>query len=144
MIRGVHGLFYSSEPEAARAFFRDVVKLPGCDIGQGWWIFDFAEGDLGIHPIEGGGKPGEHSISFYCDDIHGTVSALKQRGVTFLRDVEDHGYGFVTYFSVPGGVTVQLYEPKYRKTKAKSARAAAKKSSRKPSKKRAKSRGKRG
>jgi hypothetical protein len=40
MIRGIHGLFYSTDPEATRAFFRDQVKLPGSDIGEGWWIFD--------------------------------------------------------------------------------------------------------
>jgi hypothetical protein len=28
---------------------------------------------------------------------------------------QDHGYGFVTYFKVPGGFDVQLYQPKYTK-----------------------------
>jgi hypothetical protein len=54
-------------------------------------------------------------ISFYCDNINETVSELKSRGVEFTQDVEDHGYGFVTFFNVPGGFKVQLYEPKYRK-----------------------------
>ena len=40
MIRGLHGLFYSSEPEAARAFLRDKLKLPYSDVGEGWLIFD--------------------------------------------------------------------------------------------------------
>ena len=29
--------------------------------------------------------------------------------------IRGHGYGFVTYFKVPGGFAVQLYEPKYEK-----------------------------
>jgi hypothetical protein len=29
--------------------------------------------------------------------------------------VEDHGYGLVTFFKVPGDFTVQLYQPKYAK-----------------------------
>jgi len=124
MIRGIHGLFYSSDPDATRAFFRDKVRLPGSDIGEGWWIFDLAEGDLGVHPVEDPGDAGDHDVSFYCDDIHGTVADLKSRGVPFTKDVEDHGYGLVTYFTVPGGVTVQLYEPRYRK--ASSARHPAK------------------
>lgn len=119
MIRGIHGLFYSSDPEATRAFFRDQVKLPGSDIGQGWWIFDFAEGDLGVHPTEHPGEAGEHDVSFYCDDIHGTVRELRARGVEFTQEVADHGYGFVTYFLAPGGVKVQLYEPRYQKRKSK-------------------------
>ncbi|HEY9724764.1 MAG TPA: VOC family protein [Oscillatoriaceae cyanobacterium] len=115
MIRGIHGLFYSSDPEATRDFFRDKVRLPGSDIGEGWWIFDFKEGDLGVHPVNDPGDAGDHDISFYCDDIQGTVADMKSRGVEFTHDVEDHGYGLVTYFKVPGGITVQLYEPRYQK-----------------------------
>ena len=58
MIRGIHGLLYSSDAEATRAFFRDKVKLPGSDVGEGWLIFDFKEGDLGIHPVSHGASAG--------------------------------------------------------------------------------------
>jgi len=125
MIRGIHGLFYSSDPEATRQFFKDKVKLPGSDIGQGWWIFDLPEGDLGVHPVEDAADAGGHDVSFYCDDIHGTVAGMKARGVEFTKEVEDHGYGLVTYFTAPGGITVQLYEPRYAKRTA-SARPKAK------------------
>lgn len=113
MIRGIHGLFYSTDPEATRAFFRDKVRLPGSDVGEGWWIFDFEEGDLGVHPVEDPGDAGTHDVSFYCDDIEGTVRELKSRGVVFTAPVADHGYGLVTYFKAPGGIQVQLYEPRY-------------------------------
>jgi len=117
MIRGLHGLFYSSEPEAMRAFLRDKLKLPHTDVGEGWLVFDLPEADLGVHPTDPSGKPpsGTHDLSFYCDDIQGTVKDLRSRGVTFDMDIADHGYGFVTYFTMPGGVKVQLYEPKYTK-----------------------------
>jgi predicted enzyme related to lactoylglutathione lyase len=125
MIRGIHGLLYSSDAAATRKFFRDAVKLPGNDIGDGWWIFDFKEGDLGVHPLHEPGDEGKHDVSFYCDDIHGTVADLKSRGAKFLGKVEDHGYGWVTHFTAPGGVTVQLYEPKYTKGKAPPSRRKA-------------------
>ena len=125
MIRGIHGLFYSTDPEATRAFFRERVRLPGSDIGEGWWIFDLPEGDLGVHPTDDPAEAGTHDVSFYCDDIHGTVAELEGRGVRFTKPVEDHGYGLVTYFEAPGGITVQLYEPRYRKARA--ARGAARK-----------------
>ncbi|HUM13145.1 MAG TPA: VOC family protein [Myxococcaceae bacterium] len=118
MIRGIHGLLYSSNPDATRAFFRDQVRLPGSDIGEGWWIFDFPEGDLGVHPAEDGGDAGKHDVSFYCDQIEKTVRDLQARGVRFTGPVEDHGYGLVTYFEAPGGVRVQLYQPRYRKKPA--------------------------
>lgn len=114
-IRGIHGLLYSSDPETTRAFFRDVLRLPGGDIGDGWWIFDFAEGDLGVHPVDGSPAAGTHHLSFYCDDIHGTVADLKSRGASFTKDIEDRGWGLVTEISVPGGIIVQLYEPRHAK-----------------------------
>lgn len=117
MIRGLHGLFYSSDAEAMRAFIRDKLKLPYSDTGDGWLIFDLPEADIGVHPIDESGRPpsGTHNVSFYCDDIHGTVAELQARGVQFDQDVEDHGFGLVTYFTMPGDVQVQLYEPKYEK-----------------------------
>lgn len=117
MIRGLHGLFYSSEPEAMRAFIRDKLKLPYTDTGDGWLIFGLPEGDIGVHPLDENGEPpsGTHDVSFYCDDIHGTVGELRSRGVRFDDEIADHGYGFVTYFTMPGHVKVQLYEPKYQK-----------------------------
>jgi hypothetical protein len=130
MIRGIHGLLYSSDAEAAREFFKNQVRLPGSDIGQGWWIFDFAEGDLGIHPSGDEGGGGKHDVSFYCDDIHGTVADMKKRGVKFKAPVEDHGYGLVTHFEAPGGIVCQLYEPRYTKgtaSKAPKKKAATKK-----------------
>jgi predicted enzyme related to lactoylglutathione lyase len=132
MIRGIHGLFYSSDPDATRAFFRDQVRLPGSDVGDGWWIFDVAEGDMGVHPAEDPSYAGKHDVSFYCDDIQGTVADLKSRGVEFTKDVEDHGYGLVTYFIAPGGVTVQLYQPRY--VKASSGKAAKRQKSRRTAK----------
>ncbi len=120
MIRGLHGLFYSSEADAMRTFIRDKLRLPYSNVGDGWLIFNLPEADIGVHPLDDNGQPlsGTHDVSFYCDDIHGTVAELKSRGVPFDQDVADHGYGFVTYFTMPGGVKVQLYEPKYQKRSA--------------------------
>jgi predicted enzyme related to lactoylglutathione lyase len=138
MIRGIHGLLYSSDPEATRKFFRERMKLPGSDIGDGWWIFDFAEGDLGVHPVDDPSDAGDHDVSFYCDDIRGTVADLKSRGVRFTQDVEDHGYGLVTHFTAPGGITIQLYEPRYVKRGAPrpKSRTARRPAAKRPAKKR--------
>jgi hypothetical protein len=116
MIRGMHAMFFSSKAAELRAFLRDALSLPAADVGGGWLIFDAPEADLGVHPTEGDEPPsGTADISFYCDDIHETVRELQGRGVEFTQPVEDHGYGLVTYFRVPGDFTVQLYEPKYAK-----------------------------
>ena len=117
MIKGVHTMFYSSEPEALRAFLRDKLGFPYTDVGDGWLIFDMPEADMGCHPADDSGAhgaaSGTHAISFYCDDIHETVAELTGRGVDFDGEVEDAGFGLVTHFVMPGNVRVQLYQPRY-------------------------------
>ena len=120
MIKGVHTMFYSAEPEELRAFLRDKLGFPYTDIGDGWLIFELPEADMGCHPAAetgGDGMPsGTHAISFYCDDIHETVAELKGRGVEFDGGIEDAGFGLVTHFIMPGDVRVQLYQPRYAKS----------------------------
>ena len=115
MIKGMHAMFYTSEAQALRAFIRDRLGWKGTDVGDGWLIFDAPEADLGVHPTDGQPPSGTAELSFYCDDIEQTVAELKGEGVEFTQAVEDHGYGLVTHFKVPGGFTVQLYQPRYAK-----------------------------
>ncbi len=118
MIRGVHTMFYSTEPEALRAFLRDKLRFPHTDVGGGWLIFDLPEADMGCHPVDtaDASRSGTHSISFYCDDIKQTVAELVVRGVEFTDGITDAGYGLRTHFEMPGHVKVELYQPSYRKT----------------------------
>ena len=116
MIRGVHTMFYSSQAGELRTFIRDVLGFTFTDVGEGWLIFDAPEADMGVHPADSShphSQPGTHNVSFYCDQIERTVADLKAKGVEFTMPVEDHGYGLVTYFKMPGEVLVQLYQPHY-------------------------------
>ena len=119
MIRGVHTMFYTSEPEALRAFLRDVLELPATDVGGGWLIFDLPEAEMGCHPVETRGgetvASGTPHISFYCDDLAATMSRLRARGVEFVDEVADVGYGRRTTFRAPGDFTIELYQPNYEK-----------------------------
>src|SRR5687767_760740 len=120
MIRGVHTMFYTSDAEGLRAFIRDKLGFPFTDVGGGWLIFDVPEADMGCHPAapHGSEPAGVHNISFYCDEIEQTVAELKSRGVEFTEPIKDEGFGLVAHFKMPGGVTVQLYQPLYEKRPA--------------------------
>ncbi len=118
MIKGVHTMFYSSAPDEFRKFLRDKLGFDKfIDAGDGWLIFNLPEADMGVHPSsdEEGASSGTPNISFYCDDIQQTVKELKGKGVKFQGEIEDHGYGFVTFLQAPGDFYIQLYEPKYGK-----------------------------
>lgn len=118
MIRGVHTMFYSSEADALRTFLRDSLGFSATDVGGGWLIFDAPEADIGCHPTDFEGSPpsGTHNISFYCDDLERTMTELAARGVEFVDDPTDVGYGRAVHFTVPGGFSLELYEPAYQKS----------------------------
>ena len=110
MITGVHALVFTSEPQEARAFFRDVLRWPWVDAGDGWLIFALPPAELGVHPSDGSAS---HEVYLMCDDIEATVAELQGRGVRFTTPVRDQGFGSVTRFAIPGG-ELGLYERKHR------------------------------
>ena len=125
MWRSLHGLVFSSDPDATRAFLRDVLKLPSVDTGGGWLVFGLPSGDLGVHPLhEGGGPPsGTHYVSLECRNIERTVAELARRGVRFEHEVKEQSWGFETAFEAPGGVRFQIFEAKYGRPKGATGRA---------------------
>jgi catechol 2,3-dioxygenase-like lactoylglutathione lyase family enzyme len=114
-ITGTHMLFYTAEPEALRATFRDVFGFRSVDAGDGWLIFRLPPAELGIHPAEGPTFAGgmRHQITFMCDDIRRTVAELQAKGITIHGEPEDEGWGITAMMSLPGGVEVMLYEPRH-------------------------------
>jgi hypothetical protein len=50
MIIAAHSIIYGREPEADRAFFRGVLKLPHVDAGDGRLIFGLPPAELAVHP----------------------------------------------------------------------------------------------
>ena len=88
---------------------REKLEFPHVDAGDGWLIFDVPKAEFAFHP----GDDTHHEISFWCDDIEGTVKELREKGVTFDSPITDQGSGLVTNFQLPGGVDVLLYEPRH-------------------------------
>jgi catechol 2,3-dioxygenase-like lactoylglutathione lyase family enzyme len=115
MITAVHTLVYAEDPEAARAFFRDVLEFPGVDTGGGWLIFKTGPSELGVHPRswEGGGTDQQFDVSLMCDDLEGTMAGLAAKGAEFAGEVSDQGWGRTIQLRVPGAGEMTLYEPKY-------------------------------
>ncbi|GAB3072964.1 MULTISPECIES: VOC family protein [unclassified Phycicoccus] len=119
MITALHTLVYAEDPAAARAFFRDVLQLPGADTGGGWLIFRTGPSELGVHPSswehEGrsGGTDQRFDLSLMCDDLEATMTELEGRGARFEGDVVDQGWGRTVQLVVPGAGTMVLYQPSY-------------------------------
>ena len=55
---------------------------------------------MGCHPDDpANGQPsGQPYISFYTDDIQSTINELKAKGVEFIGEIKDKGYGLAIKF----------------------------------------------
>ena len=110
MINGSHIILFSSDPEADRAFFADVLQQPNVDAGGGWLIFRLPPAELAMHPSDG--TPG-HELYFMCDDVEATMQDLRDRGVEFTQGISEERWGRLTRFRLPGGGEVGMYEPRH-------------------------------
>jgi catechol 2,3-dioxygenase-like lactoylglutathione lyase family enzyme len=120
MITALHTLVYADDPDAARAFFRDVLQFPGTDTGGGWLIFGTGPSELGVHPSsweyegETGSTEQQFDVSLMCDDLTATMADLTAKGAQFVGEVQDQGWGMTTRLRVPGTRReMTLYQPKY-------------------------------
>ena len=119
MINALHTLIYAEDPDAARAFFRDVLQFPGVDAGGGWLIFRTGPSETGVHPSswehEGtsGGTDQRFDVSLRCDDLAATREELRGRGASFEGEVGEQPWGSTVGLVVPGAGTSTLYQPKY-------------------------------
>ncbi len=123
MISGAHSILYSSNPEADRVFFRDVLGLAHVDAGDGWLIFGLPPAEIAVHPSD---KNGPHELYLIADDIQAFVERMKAHGIT-VGPVMNRGWGLLTEITLPGGGPIGVYEPRHArpgKTRAPAARRA--------------------
>jgi catechol 2,3-dioxygenase-like lactoylglutathione lyase family enzyme len=113
MIIGAHILFYSKDPDADRAFFRDVLGFRGVDAGHGWLIFALPASEAAFHPIENGDAgPNLLGASFYlmCDDVHAFIKTMEAKGVS-CTSIQQQPWGIATTIRMPSGGELGLYQP---------------------------------
>ena len=108
MISGAHAMIFSADPDADRAFLKDVLEIPCVDSGGGWLIFRLPPAELGVH----GGENGFHQLYFICDDIDALVTTLAGSGVA-CGEVEDEPWGRISYVTLPGGGRLGIYEARH-------------------------------
>jgi catechol 2,3-dioxygenase-like lactoylglutathione lyase family enzyme len=109
MITGAHVIVYTSDPEADRAFFRDVLQFPHVDVGGGWLIFGLPPAEAAFHPGEANDH---HDLYLMCDDVAAFVASLTTRGIA-CTPVDDQGWGLVTILTLPGGGRLGVYQQRH-------------------------------
>src|SRR5262249_23929028 len=109
MIDGAHLLLYSKDPDADRAFRRDVLQFRSVDVGHGWLIFALPPSELAVHPGSGdfAQANGDQALLgavlyLMCDDLHAEMESLRAKNVTCSEPV-DAGWGIKTTVRLPSG-----------------------------------------
>jgi hypothetical protein len=120
MIIGAHVIVHSSNSEADRAFFRDVLAFPFVDEG-GWPIYGLPPSEVAVHPAE---TDGEHALYLLCEDVKAFVKVMKQKKVA-CGPLEDQGWGVLTTVTLPGGGKLGVYQPRHARPEAGAAKKTA-------------------
>jgi len=107
MLTGAHIIIFSTDPEADRAFLRDVLKLPYVDSGDGWLIFALPPSEVAVHPA---GQNDVHELYFTCDDIQAFMDRMRSQNIT-CGPVEPQSWGLLTHVALPGGGKLGVYQP---------------------------------
>jgi catechol 2,3-dioxygenase-like lactoylglutathione lyase family enzyme len=108
----MHVLLYSRDPEADRAFLRDVLDLPQVEhpeSGPGWPVFKPPPAEIGLQPTDG---PEFAEVHLVCDDLREVLRELRGKGAT-VSEIGDVGYGIAGTVTLPSGLQLNLYEPKH-------------------------------
>jgi hypothetical protein len=142
MITGAHSIIFSTNPDADRAFFRDVLGLTNVDVGGGWLIFGLPPAEVAVHPSD---KNDVHEFYLMCDDVETFVAEMERRNIACAA-VRDQGWGVLTELRLPGGGKLGVYQPRHARPHAtaaeKPARKPAKRAAKKPARRTAKPRSK--
>lgn len=119
MIIGSHILFYSKDPEADRAFFRDVLGFRFVDVGEGWLIFAMPPAEAAFHPtdhpitmLHGGQALLGAVLYLMCDDLKKVTASLKEKNIS-CTEFQEAGWGTSTTIPLPSGASIGLYQPRH-------------------------------
>jgi|SRR6478735_1701064 len=119
MIIGTHLLLYSQDPQADRAFFRDVLGLSNVDAGGGWLIFALPPAEMGVHPAEkdltrthAGQDLATGTLYLLCDKLKETLDDLAAKGVLHTK-LQEAEWGVASSIRLPGGSSLGLYQPRH-------------------------------
>jgi len=113
VITGAHLMFFSPDPDADRAFLRDVLGWPfvhAASPDDPWLIFRLPPAEMGVHPTDGAAST---TLYLMCDDLASTVADLRARGGEIVGEPEQQRWGAVTAVRLPSGAEIGLYEPRH-------------------------------
>ena len=126
MINGAHVVLYTTDPEADRAFFRDVLNFPSVDAGHGWLIFALPPAEAAFHGVgekrwkekpehNDASQDARHELYLMCDDLAATLPRSQTKNVPVSPVTEQPGEP--SHLTLPSGSKLGIYQPRDPKPK---------------------------
>src|SRR5688500_6955649 len=113
-IKGTYGtMYYVKDMAKSSAYYKETLGLKPRWESPEWTEFDVNGHGLCLHSIDTAGKvPHEQGVLIlHVKGINEMVSALKAKGVEFLKDVKEvHPGAYSVEFTDPSGNLLSLYE----------------------------------
>jgi hypothetical protein len=122
MIIGAHSIIYSKDPDADRAFLRDVLKFSNVDVGGGWLIFGLPPAEVAVHPSD---ENDMHEFYLMCDNVEAFIAEMKKQKIN-CGPLHNQGWGILTQVILPGGGKLGVYQPRHARPKMMSVGKSAK------------------
>lgn len=121
-VLGVGGVFVkSADPEASKAWYRDVLGMELSDYGE----FEFRHGEAAARYGDGARtifarfkadteyfQPSTQPfmINLLVDDLDALLERIKAHGVELIGEPESHDYGRFAWIMDPDGMKIELWE----------------------------------
>ena len=134
MINGAHIVLYTTDAEADRAFFRDVLNFPSVDAGHGWLIFALPPAEAAFHDLDkqswdkksldrksldkksleqnDARQNARQELFLMCDDLAATLRDLKSKHVP-VSAITEQRWGSLATLTLPSGSKLGIYQPKH-------------------------------
>ena len=116
MVRGIAGvILWTDDVERLAAFYRDTLGLAPHSVRPDFVAFSFGDARLSIgrhSQVSGLSRdPYRIMLNLAVDDIQDVARRLMERGVAFVREPEQEGWGgWVATFRDPDGNILQLLQ----------------------------------
>ena len=111
MINGMHALIYSTDADADRAFFKDVIGLDHVDTGEGWLIFKAPPAEIAFHPTNAGVRC---EIYLTCENVESVISEWSAKGLEVIVPPVERDWGTEAVVRLPGGSPLGVYRPTHK------------------------------
>lgn len=111
MIIGAHTIIFTTDAEADRKFFKEVLNLGSVDTGDGWLIFKLPDNEMACHPAT---SNNQHELYLLVENIETFIHLIDQHQVDHTS-IQEEPWGRIINITLPSGSKLGIYQPLHKR-----------------------------